>query len=108
MADPLTIAGAAVSGIGLFTDLVKTYKDFRSWEEKDLAVDSEWLAGAIEDGKLEGQESDYAWATYFRVPTLEMKKTHEQVAAYDKKKRLRYRVVRGAPDSRIVLMKKIS
>ena len=108
MVDPISIAGVAISGIGLLANLVKKYKDFQTWKEKDLPGGPQWLAAAIEHGKMEGQKSDYAWPLYNRVATLEMEGTHEQVAAYDEKKRLRYRIVRGSPTNYHVLMKKIS
>ena len=101
------IAGAVISGISLLRNIKRDRSsDTRDWVDKDLEVDNQWVAVAIESGFLKGSTADYAWPVARRVPTLELKGTHEQVRAIDAERRILYRIVWGPPANRMVLMKK--
>ena len=106
--DFFSIAGLAVSGIGLLNDFGTTYRDILKWQEEDVEVDAEWLELALNKGIIEGTLDSFAWANLRRVPTLELKGTHQPVVAINKDKRVKYRIVRGSVDDRLVLMKKVS
>jgi hypothetical protein len=56
------IAGLMVSGISLLNDLMSTSRDLKSWEEKDLLVDQEWLGLAIKNGRVTGAMESFCWA----------------------------------------------
>ena len=103
----ISIAGLAISTIGLMNDLASTYRDLTNWEEKDIEVDNDWMALAIQNKIIEPPEGSYVWANLRHVPTLELKGTHQVVIAVNKDRRLKYRIVRGSTDP-IVLMKKTS
>ena len=105
--DPIRIAGLAISGFGFFKDLSEIYRDLRSWEEVDLEVELGWLGVALEKNVLAGNKSDYSWSLARRVPTLELKGTHQPVLAINKDKRIKYRLVVGPPANRLVLVQKI-
>ena len=102
------IAGFVFSSIGLAADLAGRIKDWAEFEDADLLVDREWLALAIDKGKLEGAEGDYFWSKEDKVATRELKGTHSVVMAADEKKRTKYRVVRGREGDRLVLMKRLA
>ena len=87
-------------------DLYALYSDLSSWPAEDLLVDSEWLPLALERDHLPGEEQDYAWARAERVPTLELKESHEVVVAHNSEKKVLYRVVRGPEADRLVLTRK--
>src|SRR5688500_4904826 len=100
------IAGLVVSGISLFNDLLNTSRDLKSWEEKDLPVDREWLGLAIEAGRVTGPIGKFAWASEERVPTLELKGEAQVVIAHNNEKKIRYRIVQGRCGDRNILMQK--
>ena len=102
------IAGLAISGLGFLRDLWKDHKDAGAWDEQELDVDREFLATALEQGRLTGNKSEYSWARKNRVPTLELKGTHAVVLAFNEARKIRYRLVQGPPANRLILMKKIS
>jgi hypothetical protein len=100
------IAGLMISGISLLNDLMSTSRDPKSWEEKDLPVDREWLGLAIEDGCVTGPIGKFVWASEERVPTIELKGEAQVVIAYNDERKIRYRIVRGCPGDRSILMQK--
>ncbi len=79
----LEIAGLVVSGIGLIKDLYTLHSDLGSWGNEDLEVDREWLSLALANDVLSGAETEYSWAQLRRVPTLELKGSHEVVASHN-------------------------
>ncbi len=92
----LEIAGLSISAIGLFNDLLQTYRDLSKWDEGDVEVDNAFLGLALEKGELTGTLADYSWMNIRRVPTAELAGTHSVVIAINKDKRLKYRIVRGS------------
>ena len=103
----IEIAGLMVSGIGLVTNLVKTFKDIAEWDEEDIEVDNDWLAVALEKNVLSGQPDHFAWLHLRRLPTAELRGTHAAVIAHNDKKRLKYRLVMGSPIDRLILAQKL-
>ncbi len=103
----LEIAGLILSGIGLIKDLYGLYNDLDTWTNEDLEVDKEWLPLALELGILDGAENDYRFVSRRKVPTLELKGTHQVVAAHNKYRKIIYQIVRGSPQDHtvVVLMK---
>lgn len=99
------VAGTVIGGIGLLKDLIKTYQDWKQWEEKDMYVDEEWLPLVVEQGILDGALEDYHYSSPEKVATREAKGTHSTVYVIDKRKKLRSRVLRK--EGELVLMKKI-
>lgn len=102
----IELAGLAISGIGLLTNLLKQHKDLSKWEEKDIEVDSEWLQVAIEKGVVDGPMSELGWMSERRLPTAELKRTHAAIIAVNEEKRIKYRIVQGRPGDRNVLVRK--
>jgi len=102
----LEFAGLVISGFSLLHELGKTYHDLREWKEEDVEIDFDWLPLAFQKGLLDGGPDDYAWVRLRSVPTKELAGTHKAVIAYNAEKRIRYRVVQGRPDDRLVLIKK--
>jgi hypothetical protein len=103
----LEIAGFVISGLSLLNDLFSTHKDIASWDERDLPVDRDWLAVALEERVLPGVEKDYVWASEASVATKEMRGTHTVVIAHNDARKIKYRIVRrGIPEDALVLMKK--
>ncbi|MCH8925571.1 MAG: hypothetical protein IH924_05460 [Proteobacteria bacterium] len=101
----LEIAGIVVSGLGLMADLAGKIADWNRWEQgKDLLVDGDWVAVAIDKGILDGAVSDYSWSKADKVATRELKGTRSVFMAIDDKKKIKYRIVRK---SGLVLMKKL-
>src|SRR5687768_18119476 len=100
------IAGLVVSGISLLNDLMNTFRDLKSWKEKDLPVDREWLGLAIEKGRMTGAIDSFCWVDEEKVPTKELKGKHQVVIAHNDAQKILYRIVRGRPDARSVLMQK--
>jgi hypothetical protein len=100
------IAGLMVSGISLLNDLMSTSRDLKSWEEKDLLVDQEWLGLAIKNGRVTGAMESFCWAKEKKVPTMELKGTGQVVIAHNDAKKILYRIVDGHPGNRNILMKK--
>ncbi|MBP6013318.1 MAG: hypothetical protein KBA31_13920 [Alphaproteobacteria bacterium] len=92
----LEIAGLSISAIGLFNDLMQTYRDLAKWDEADVEVDDAFLGLALEKGILTGKPDDYALMNIRRVPTAELAGTHSVVIAINKDKRLKYRILRGS------------
>ena len=103
----IAIAGLAINALGLFHKLVKSHKDLGDWKESDLEVEFAWVGVALERGLLDGEKSDYAWPLAKRVPTLELKGTHQTVFAINEDTRSRHRLVVGPAGNRHVLVKKI-
>jgi hypothetical protein len=107
----IEIAGLAVSGLNLALNLFKTAKDARSWEERDIEVDSDWLGLAIEKAILPGPDSDYQWMNESRVPSAELRTTYSPVIAHNDERRIRYRLFQGGATTiggRLMLVKRIS
>ena len=104
----LSIAGVMISGVGVSATLLQRYNDLNKWEEKDLEVDGAWLEAAIEAGQLSGDPAGYAWPMEAHVPTMELKGTHSTVIAVNEEKRSKYRLVRGEPGHRHLLVKKLT
>lgn len=102
------IAGLAVSTLGLFNDLASTYRDLSKWKEEDIEVDNEWLELAIKSNIISSPQESYIWSSLKHVPTRELKETHQVVIAINKDKKLKYRIVRGSTNDRLILMKKVS
>ena len=102
----IEIAGLIISGIGLLKDLFALHDDLSSWGNEDLEVDRKWLALALQNGILSGEESDYRWVHLSSVPTREMQGTHEVITAHNADRKVLFRIVRGSQDERVVLMKK--
>ena len=102
VAEVLSIAGLAISGIGLFAQLSKDVHDFGNWDEQDLPVDRDWLDLAIKQGILES--GDYRWRRLEKVPIAELSEKASTVIAYNEEKRVKYRIVRHGRDDILVLM----
>lgn len=102
----IEIAGLVVSGIGLVNDLIGRYQDLMSWTEAELPVDDEWLGLALEKGVLDGKAEDYLWSREEKVATRELRGTASVVVPFNDKTRVKYRVFRGRPGDRLILMKK--
>lgn len=86
-------SGLVISGVGVIHDLLKTYADLNTWKEEDVKVDGEWLALAIEEGVL--PPGDYTWSSEDKIPTRELRGTHEVVIAFNADKKIRYRIKQG-------------
>lgn len=104
----ISIAGLAVSTIGLVNDFASTYRDLAKWKEDDIEVDNEWLELAIQNKIVESPQESYSWSALKHVPTRELKGTHQVVIAINKDKKLKYRIIRGSANDCLVLMKKVS
>ena len=106
----IEIAGLAVSAIGVFNDLLLTYRDLTKWDQADIEVDSDWLDLALTEGVLPGSADQYRWMNERRVPSAELRGTHNVIVAINKDKRLKYRVVRGKihdANGRSILVRKV-
>lgn len=103
----IEIAGLIVSGIGLVADLAKQFKDLSTWKEEDIEVDGEWLGLALEKNVLSGVPDQFAWVRLRSLPTAELKGSHAAVVAVNESKRLKYRIVMGSIDDRVVLCQKL-
>jgi hypothetical protein len=101
------LAGLTISGINLALNLQKTYKDWSSWKEADVEVDLEWIDVALDKGVIEGKNRDFEWMRLTRLPIAELKHTHSAVIAINEKKRIKYRIVVGRPDDRLILVKRL-
>lgn len=88
-------SGLVISGVGVIHDLLKTYADLNAWKEEDTKVDGEWLAVAIEKGVLPGPISDYTWSSEDKIPTRELRGTHQVVVALNAAKKIKYRIRQG-------------
>jgi hypothetical protein len=86
-------SGLFISGVGVIHDLVKTYADLNTWQEEDLRVDGEWLELAMEKGVL--PPDDYTWSREDKIPTRELRGTHEVVVAVNADKKIKYRIRQG-------------
>lgn len=102
----LELAGLVFTGIGLVNDLCSTYRDLTSWEEKDLLVDNEWLCLAIEKKMINGPKESYHWARVSNVPSKVLAGTHQTVIAFNKDKKVKYRIAQGMP-TELILMQKV-
>lgn len=91
----ISVAGTAISGFNFILSLAKTYKDLRTWKERDLEVDHEWLDLAHKQGIIEGQLTDYEWMREERVPTAELKGTATALVAFNENKKIIYKIVLG-------------
>lgn len=105
--DFFILGGFIVNCFGVASQIISTYKDLSSWEEKDLKVNREYLTLAIQKGILSPSESEYAWVNESNVPELELKGTHEMVFALNEAKKIKYRLVYGQNPPNI-LVKKVS
>lgn len=83
----IEIAGLVLSGVSFAKDLYKKYKDYISWPQSDLQVDNEWLQLAIKKGILKGAINDYVWARPEKIPTLELRGSHEVVVFFNNEKK---------------------
>ena len=101
------IAGLTVSAIGLLVNLHSKFKDLASWKEKDLEVDMAWLDIALKRNVLSGKNEDFAWMRLRSLPTAELSGTHSAVIAVNESKRLKYRLVVGPADDRLILTQKL-
>src|SRR5205807_906149 len=81
------LSGLIVSGIGVIHDLIHSYADLQTWREEDITVDDEWLPLAIEKGILAGPLSDYTWSSEHKIPTRELRGTHQVVVAFNEEKK---------------------
>lgn len=50
---------------------------------------------AIEKGVLEGSVKDYTWSAEDRIPTRELRGTHQVVVAVNAEKKIKYRIKQG-------------
>jgi hypothetical protein len=98
------LSGLFISGVGVIHDLLKTYADLRMWKEEDIKVDHQWLAVAIEKGVLRGPISDYSWSSEDKIPTRELRGTHQVVVALNAEKKIKYRIRQGES---VLLTKKL-
>lgn len=103
----IEMAGFIFSGVGFARSLYKTYRDFSTWARGDLPVDREWLPLAIEKNYLEAPIENYSWARPKRIPTLELRGTHEVVIFFNKDKKEAYRITDGS-DRPSILIRKIT
>ena len=103
----IEIAGLVISGVGLVTNLAKQIKDLAAWKEDDIEVDREWLELALEKNILSGTPDQFAWVHLRRLPTAELKGTHAAVVAVNESKKLKYRIVMGFIDDRVILCQKL-
>jgi hypothetical protein len=103
----IELAGLLISGLGLLNDIASSEQELSKWTEEDLQVDEEWLSVAIEKGLLQGSPSDYTWSWASKVPTRELKGTHQVVYAFNKEKQIKYRIVQGV-DSTMILTKRVT
>ena len=102
----LEIAGVVISGVSLLNDLAGRYADLTQWTETDLPVDDEWLELALSNGILDGAPGDYVWSAEDKVATRDLRGTARVVMPFNDKRRTRYRICRGRPGDRLILMKK--
>jgi hypothetical protein len=102
----IELAGLVISGMSLANDLFSQHGDLASWSEQDIQVDSEWLPLALSKGVLIGAEEHYRWSMLSSVPTRTLKGTHELVYAYNKEKKIKYRILRGRTPEPLVLLRK--
>jgi hypothetical protein len=103
----IEIAGLIVSSIGLVANLAKQYKDLAAWNEADIEVDQEWLELALEKKVLLGAPDQFALLHLRRLPTVELRGTHAAVVAVNESKKLKYRIVMGSIDDRLILCQKL-
>jgi hypothetical protein len=75
MAMIFELAGLTISGINLALNLQKTYKDWSSWKEADVEVESDWIDVALEKGVIEGKKEDFGWMRLTKLPTAELRGT---------------------------------
>ena len=76
------------------------------WMGLGLAVGYPFfLALALEKNLLEGKPEDYVWARQEKIPTLELRGTHQVVIFFNKDKKEAYRITE-AGDRPNVLVKK--
>ena len=101
----IEIAGLILSGVSFAKDLYKEYKDFSTWPLTDLPVDRHWLSLALEKNLLEGTPEDYVWTQSARIPTLELRGTHEVVIFFNKDKKEAYRISEPGDRPNILLKK---
>jgi hypothetical protein len=101
-------AGLMISGISLLNDLMNTFRDLKSWKEKDLPVDREWLGLAIEKGRVTGAIDSFCWVDEEEVPTKELKGKHQVIIAHNDAQKILYRIVRERRGERSILMQEIA
>ena len=99
------LAGFAISGINSLLTFRKAYKDWSSWDERDVEVELDYLDVALEKGVIEGNKDEFAWMRITRLPTAELKGTHCAVVAINAEKKIKYRIVVGRPDDRVILVR---
>ncbi|MEO0368952.1 MAG: hypothetical protein AAF197_09235 [Pseudomonadota bacterium] len=93
MADYFTIAGLTMTGVQFAYELIKDGREALTWAEEDLPVDGAFLNVAIEVGHL--PPSEYSWMLMEKVPTAELRGSHETVFFVNASKGIRYRLIRG-------------
>jgi hypothetical protein len=103
----MEIAGLVISGVSLLNDLSGRFKDLSMWTEADLLVDSEYLSLALAKGEIEGSPEEFVWSREDGVPTRELRGTHRVVIAFNSETKIKYRLCRGRPGDRLILMKKV-
>ena len=103
----LEFAGILISGLGLLNDIATSEREIAKWSEADLQVDEEWLPLAIEKGHLQGSLAEYTWSWASKVPTRELRGTHQVVYAYNSEKQIKYRIVQGV-DATLILTKRVN
>jgi hypothetical protein len=102
------IAGLTISGINLGLNLRKAYKDWNSWDESDVEVDRDWLRVVLKKGEIKGSPQDFAWMRMKRLPTFELEGSHSAVFAFNKEKKVKYRIVReGRLGDREILVRRV-
>ena len=100
------LAGLAISGINSLLTFRKAYKDWSSWEERDVEVELGYLDVALKKGVIEGNKDEFAWIRIERLPTAELEGAHCAVVAINVEKKIKYRIVVGRPDDRVILVRR--
>lgn len=101
----IEIAGLILSGVSVAKDLLAKYNDFNEWPLMDRPVDRDWLPLALEKNLLKGTRRDYSFARPERIPTLELKGSHEVVIVFNEDKKEAYRITEPG-DRPSILIKK--
>ena len=57
---------------------------------------------------MKGSPQDFAWVRTKRLPTFELEGTHSAVFAFNKEKKVKYRIVRGRVGDREILVRRVT
>jgi hypothetical protein len=104
----LAISFLAISFIGVTNDLLNTKRDRETWKDEEWLVNEKFPELAIKAGLLTGAMDSFRCVNEDNVLTRELEGTYQVVFAYNDEKKIRYRIVRGRPGKRSVLMQKIA